>query len=363
MKYILLPILILSGIACGALPAQSLDTYQQAFIEWLKSSADLERDAATAAETLAARADSASADAAKFESARKAFFDAQRAQLAEAANRLQPMQLPSDTQAGKTASGFLTSQDAVLASSIESFANDRDEGIQRLRQALDKERAALTALRTAMESRETATEAAKLANETAERARSGTDDQMKAISASFEQSARDAGTLAEEWPAYYRALVSGARGIGPVDAAPATAIRPSISTASTTPPAPATSGRPAVPLARYTGAWQFLPGVSTYHGLPPLSFDMVVKAEGGQITGTVSATYDIGTRADPGVRFTFSGPLQAGRNQAFSLQTAEGATGKVELIPGSAFNLLEVNFKLEGAPGKVGESDVILVRK
>jgi hypothetical protein len=71
----------------------------------------------------------------------------------------------------------------------------------------------------------------------------------------------------------------------------------------------------------------------------------------------------VGTKADPAVQFTFSGPLQAGRYQAFPLKTPDGATGKVELIPGNAFNLLEVNFNLDGAPGKVTESDVILVKK
>jgi hypothetical protein len=116
-------------------------------------------------------------------------------------------------------------------------------------------------------------------------------------------------------------------------------------------------------MTRYTGDWEFLAGVSTYHGLPPISFNVFVQADGGQLSGTVSATFVVGTKADPAVQFTFSGPLQAGRYQAFPLKTPDGATGKVELIPGNAFNLLEVNFNLDGAPGKVTESDVILVKK
>jgi hypothetical protein len=116
-------------------------------------------------------------------------------------------------------------------------------------------------------------------------------------------------------------------------------------------------------MSRYTGSWTFLPGVSTYHGLPPVSFDVFVREDGGQIFGTVNARFIVGLNADPNVRFDFSGPMQASRYQSFPLKTAEGAKGTLELIPGNAFNLLEVNYTLDGAPGKVPESDVILVKR
>ena len=118
-----------------------------------------------------------------------------------------------------------------------------------------------------------------------------------------------------------------------------------------------------MPISRYTGSWNFLPGVSTYHGVPPISFDVIVREEGGQFFGTLNARFIVAGKTDPVVRFDFSGPIQTARYQSFPLQTAEGGKGTIELIPGNAFNLLEVNYTLEGAPGKVRESDVILVKR
>jgi hypothetical protein len=92
-------------------------------------------------------------------------------------------------------------------------------------------------------------------------------------------------------------------------------------------------------------------------------FDVIVKVDGGQLQGIVSAAFIVGRSREPAVRFTFNGPLQATRNQVFSLKTAEGTTGTVELIPGPAFNLLEVKFHLDDAPRKVSVSDVMLLKK
>jgi hypothetical protein len=106
-----------------------------------------------------------------------------------------------------------------------------------------------------------------------------------------------------------------------------------------------------------------VPDVSRYHGLAPVLFNLFVLEERGRLFGTVNARFAVSGNADPGVRFDFSGPLQAARYQTFPLQTTEGGKGKLELIPGNAPNLLEVNYVLDGAPGKVTESDVILVKR
>ena len=63
------------------------------------------------------------------------------------------------------------------------------------------------------------------------------------------------------------------------------------------------------------------------------------------------------------MRFDFSGALQTTRNQTFALETAEGLKGKIELIPGPAFNLLEVVFETDPKPGKVRQGNFILVKK
>lgn len=364
------PRVVLCGLAAAALlGGQTREAYQQAYREWRESDPNLERDAAKAGDALTPRTEKAAAGAAKYVSARKAFYDAQRAALIGTLTVLEPFELPAETEGAKAGGSFLSAQEASLSGNIQAFGNDPDRGIQQLRQALEKERAALVALRSAIAARETAADAARQTNESAGRARNATADQIKAITASFEQSSRDATQLAEAWPSYYRALATGARGLGGAEPTPAPSIRPSTPTPSTTssatPSTPGAPGRqiPTVPISRFTGSWSFLAGVSTYHGMPPVSFDVFVREEGGQIFGTVNARFIVNTNADPAVRFDFSGPLQAARYQAFPLQTADGAKGTVELIPGNAFNLLEVNYTLDGAPAKVRESDVILVKR
>ncbi|HEV2200364.1 MAG TPA: hypothetical protein VGR73_11145 [Bryobacteraceae bacterium] len=361
---------ILCGLAAAALlGGQARDGYERAYSDWRQSDPNLERDAGTAGDALTPRTEKAAAGAASYVSARKAFYDTQRAALAESMKVLEPFELPAETEAAKAAGSFLSAQEASVSASIQVFASNADRGIQQLSQALEKERAALVALRSAIAARETAADAARRTNESAGRARNAATDRIKAIAASFEQSSQDATQLAQAWTSYYRALATGARGLGGAEPTPAPAIRPSLSAPSTTSSAPPSAagapGRPlpAIPISRYTGSWSFLAGVSTYHGLPPVTFDVFVREEGGQIFGTVNARFIVGGKADPAVRFDFSGPLKAVRYQAFPLQTADGAKGTVELIPGNAFNLLEVNYTLDGAPAKVRESDVILVKR
>ena len=365
MRIVVIRILLPVLFAAALLSAQTRDAYEQAYRDWRLTDPNLERDAAKGGDALPGRADKVAAAAGKFIAARKAFYDAQRGALAEKPNALKPFELPMETEGSRTAEAYLSAQEVSVTNSIQVFGGDPDRGIQLLKQSLEKERAALASLRSAIKIRESAMNEALQANENADRSRSGAADQIKAILASFEQSNQDAGQLAEAWPAYYRAVANGARGIGLGDTMPPPAIRPSNSTPSSAPSPPVASGRPApvVPISRYTGSWSFLPGVSTYHGLPPVSFEVSVREENGGFIGTVNARFIVTGNADPAVRFDFSGPLQTSRYQAFPLQTPEGAKGKIELIPGNAFNLMEVNYTLDGAPGKVRESDVILVKR
>ena len=379
--------LFVAGLPAQA-PAQAPEDYKTPYADWLRNGARLERDAETARERLAARADRAAADAVKYETARQAFFAAERAQLTEASGKIQPLALPLETSADGPAKQFLATQDAMLAKNVAAFANDPDEGIQRLRRALDKERNALAAIKSTMDARDSAGVAVRLADDSVQRAAHAADEQVKTLADSFEQSAYDADKLGEAWRAYYRTLANGARGIAGANAGPLSALRPlspapqapsssssassqaslassSPAPAQSAPSAPSAPVRPpnALPLTRYTGSWEFLKGISTYKGLPPFTFDMAVQFDNGEMTGTVSATFDVLPKADPSVKFTFSGPMQPGREQSFPLETAEGAKGQVDLIPTGTFNLLEVRFKLENAKGKVSESDVVLIKK
>lgn len=409
MRHRLWLLLIVSGGASCLLRAQSPDAYRDAFAAWQSASASLEVDAAKAGELLAVKTDAASPAAVKYEQARKAFFDAQSTPLKEAAQRLEPMQPPAESSAANAADDIVTNQEAVLAKTIAALASDRDEGLRQLRQALEKEHTALLAIRDAAAARKADAAAVQKAADAAEHARKSAADNLNAIASNFQQSADAETKLVAAWPAYYRSLAEGARGKSasvtvsaiaparvaqppatnsptpraPVIANPAqrasassTAPRPANPTASgpvianpvlaspaSGAPAAAGTVQPPVPLARYTGSWGWLQGVSNYYGEPPTMFDVIVKIDNGQVQGMVSAAFLVGRSREPSVRFTFNGPLQATRNQIFSLKMSDGTTGTVELIPGPAFNLLEVKFNLDAAPKKVSTSDVTLLKK
>jgi len=371
--------------AGGLLIAQSPDSYRQAYAAWQTASANLETDAAKAGELLAVKTDAASPAAVKFEEARKAFFDAQSAPLKDAAQRWEPIQLPDESSAAKADDGVVANEDAALAKNIAALAGDPDQGIRQLRQAMEKERAALLAIREAAAAGKTSMSAVQTAADAAEHARMAAAEDLAALAANFQQSAEAEAKLVDAWPAYYRSLAEGARGnLGSAGAAVSTVAPPNAAGASTGASsssaipatanpvivdpahrAPAAGGgvQPPVPLARYTGSWGYAQGISNYYGELPTMFDVIVKVDGGQMQGIVSATFVVGRNRDPAVRFTFNGPLQATPNQVFSLKMNDGTTGTVELIPGPAFNLLEVKFNLDGAPKKVGTSDVTLLKK
>jgi hypothetical protein len=63
------------------------------------------------------------------------------------------------------------------------------------------------------------------------------------------------------------------------------------------------------------------------------------------------------------VHFDFSGDFRNTRNQVFELQTSDGSKGRIELIPSTAINLLEINFLIEAKPGAIRQANVVLVKK
>ena len=133
-------------------------------------------------------------------------------------------------------------------------------------------------------------------------------------------------------------------------------------------PAPVTpSGRSLapVPLSRYVGAWTYPVRNTLFYGAEPEFVDLVVHEENGQATGTLYARFKLpqGSSGDPILRFDFAGSFQNARSQSFSLETSDGAKGTVELLPGPAFNLIEVNFLTEARPGKVRQANFLLVKR
>ena len=135
--------------------------------------------------------------------------------------------------------------------------------------------------------------------------------------------------------------------------------------ASVANPAPARGITP-VPLSRYVGEWTYPAVGAHYHGAQPESVDLVIREENGRASGTLSARFKLppgDAAGSPVVSFDFTGAFQNSRSQTFSVTTGSGAPGTLELIPGPAFNLLEVNFNTDEKSGTVRQANFLLLKK
>ncbi|MEQ1947145.1 MAG: hypothetical protein ABL995_08140 [Bryobacteraceae bacterium] len=359
--------LLLLGISAFA--QQSRDAYRSAYQEWRSAEPNLEKDSATADGTLGARADKSAAAAAKYMGAKKDYAEA-RAQAADQSMKSVPaVQIKAESaDQRKNIEAFLTTQSGAVSASITAFGSDPDRAIQQLRQTMIAENAALAALMEAMKTSAAVANTAVGAGDAAEMARGNLTRSLASLTNSYKQAAETATQQASSLASYYRTLAEIASGVVP--SAPVSTIRPAAPTVSS-PAAPAvgaatvapTRGVTPVPLSRYIGAWTFMRPASIFLGLEPEFVDLVVHEEQGQITGTLYARFKAPAGTDPLIRFDFTGSLKASRNQSFALVTSDGANGTIELIPGPAFNLLEVNFKADAAAGKVRTGNFILVKK
>jgi hypothetical protein len=141
--------------------------------------------------------------------------------------------------------------------------------------------------------------------------------------------------------------------------------------ANAAPPVSVTSAPPRdesitpLPLARYVGAWTYPTVNGIFHGPEPEFVDLVVHEENGHADGTLFGRFMLppGDTTDPQVRFDFQGDFRAATTQRFSLVTSDGTQGTIELIPGPAFNLLEVNFLTDPKANKLRAGNFILVKK
>jgi hypothetical protein len=93
--------------------------------------------------------------------------------------------------------------------------------------------------------------------------------------------------------------------------------------------------------------------------------ELVVREDNRRATGTFTVRFKLppDSRLNAGLHGDFTGTFENVRNQVFSLQTSDGGKGKIELIAGPAFNLLEVNLTIEPRPGKVQQANFLLVKK
>jgi hypothetical protein len=266
-------------------------------------------------------------------------------------------------------------QDTILRSSIDTIAHDPDRAIQQLRASLERERTAITAVGTALKDSQKSQETVAQAGRPAEEARAKAAEEEQKLAASLQESGQIADKSGAAWASYYRALSDAARKAE----APVTSSGPALpsagrepasaesikSTASNAVGAPAPTARlaPPLPLARYTGAWTYPTIGAHYHGMQPQSADLVVREENGQASGTLTARFRLpaGSTDNPLVRLDFAGAFQNSRAQRFAV--TGGVTGTVELIPGPAFNLLEVNFSTSDKPGTIRQGNFLLLKQ
>jgi hypothetical protein len=312
---------------------------------------------------VAQRADRMAAEAAKSAAARKAFFEVT---YSDQAGQIAWLESPA-SNLGTAATDatadlqFVAAESATVNRTIDTFSSDPDKGIQQLRQALARERVALDALKLAATVRKKSADTVTASTAAIAPLRSKALEQTRPMLEGFKDAEADTAREAEAWAEYYRKLGEGAQR----EATPITVVPPGVPPATLVNPAPAPHEVTPVPLARYVGAWSFPPTNGIFRGRKPESIDVVVNEENGHATGTVACRFKLppGSTDDPVVRFDFSGDFQATRNQSFNLVTSDGAKGTVELIPGAAFNLLEVNFQIDAKPGKISQADVVLVKK
>jgi hypothetical protein len=351
--------LLLSVLAC--LSAQSRrGAYQQAFQTWRQTDSTLERDAASAGTTLTGRANRVAALAAEYGSERIGYLRAASEDVNQRALALKGVVARplADLAPAGDLQQVVSTENQVVTTAITSFANDPDRGIQQLRQALDRERAALTALSGAIADRQKAEAKTAQVSVALEQTRTKAGDEYGKLSFGLAQAAGQIDKETSAWASYYQKLASPAAGASLSSVAPVPAPAPAA-------PANAPAGTPPVPLARYVGAWTFPTPGGQFHGTQPEFVDLVVHEEKGRVTGTLYGRFKLppGSSGDPVLRFDFDGQLQASPDQTYALVTSDGAKGTIDLIPGPAFNLLEINFQTELKPDKIRLGNFILLKK
>jgi hypothetical protein len=341
-------ILVLVGCALAQEPR---DAYQEAFRSWRRADTALETDAATAKEALGIRADKVSAEAAKYMAARNGLLDFLREATQEKARSLEPLLIAAPPDLVSRTEANVSTESTAASSSMAAIGSDPDRGLQRLRQSLESERSALLALTSAMAVRRGAMAGVAQTSEAAELARTRVVEHYQTLVTGLEAAVQQSDQQAAEWTAYYKVLADGARGIIP-SGVPG---RPSIQTRGITP----------VPLSRYIGEWTYPRLNPLFSGPEPQFAELVVREDNRRAAGTLTVRFKLppGSSLDPGLHGDFTGTFENVRNQVFSLETNDGGKGKIELIPGPAFNLLEVNLTIEPRPGKVQQANFLLVKK
>ena len=336
--------LMLIGLAVPAwAQVVSRESYRGPQQAWRQAAPALEQEAAVPGAQFMEQLRVSAEAAQVFFNARAAYFPSAQpdaaAQLSWAAKPLATGETLLSTPLN--VEQLLAVRAAKVSSEMGAFkADDKDAAIRRVRQAIDREYAALRALTATLSARKGPLMELIDRTDDAEIQRASAYQALNSASARRTQLGEHVKREATDWAAYYKNLLEGATGsrtqntagASQPGAAPAKIIRP------------AANGQ--IPITRYTGEWIF-PNKGLFYGSQPESVELVIQENNGRMTGTLSARFvnPAGT-----LKFDFQGPVvTTAKTQTFPL--SGGEMGSIELIPGSAFNLLEVNFQTASQVG------------
>ncbi len=341
------------------------DSYRNPYQAWRQTAPALEESASA---PTAAFADQVRASS----EAAQVFFNARAASLLTPFPEVAD-QLAWSSRPLATAETLLTVPQEVqqlLAVAAAKVGNDinsltapaeKDAAIRRFRQSIERERAALRALMDTLAAARMPLTALIDASDEAEIQRALTGQALSSAAGRRTQLSEHLKREAADWATYYKDLQEGATANRTLtsaltsNATPAAGASPTPGAAKITRPNP--NGPPA--LARYTGEWEF-PTKGLYYGRRPDSADLVVQETNGMLGGTLTAKYS-GPAAE--LKIQFQGPVQEGRTQTFPVQFPNGENGSVELIPGTAINLLEINFVAPSTTGPINAANLVLVKR
>jgi hypothetical protein len=368
MKRTRLIVILIATAACASAQTNR-DAYRLPYKTWRETSPELERDAGNPTPEFPARVEASAKAAQDYFNARAGYVNTSLDQVRWAQTALAKPGSVIDTR--PEVQRLLSVASEYLTKTIGTFSGVKDPAIQQVRQAMERERAALNSLTASINARKTALITVTESTEDADALRAGA---AQSLMLSATGRARLADQLRKEgtqWSTYYRDIVDGAMARSVTTAAPTPSGGAPV-IAATNAPTPATPAKPTptqrtagqFPLARYTGEWMFPPR-GLYYGAQPESIELIVNEKDGRLVGTLSARFILspGNSSDPVLRFNFDGPIQNGRSQSLAVTTEAGAKGTIELIPGAAFNLLEVTFETEPSINKIRSGNFVLLKR
>jgi len=356
----LLRIALLICFAAGLIGQTGRDAYRQAYDVWQQAQTNLERDAGTGGPTQVAQADRSAAAAASFQATRMAYLKSSAQEAAQRRQLLQKAAIRSAPDLMPPAvAGFAAAELQSVTRAIAKFADDKDRAIQQLRQSMERERAALAALRDTIQTRQKAVAATSEATAALDQSRAKAAQAYIGQTSQFSETVAQMEKEAAAWANYYDQLAEAIQG------ANAPALPPSNTPTAVSAAPPRNTSISPVPLVRYIGDWTYPRVNGIFHGAQPENVELEVHEMSGHIDGIMEARFKLspGGATDPLVQFKFSGDITATPTQKFTLMTTDGTPGVLELIPGPAFNLLEVNFQTDPKANKIRSGNFILVKK